>query len=156
MLQWVTCWGSGGKSVRGRVTPGGRGGPWLSLSHVPSLPSCTWYKGGETQTLMKHLIHSVCCMKHWQQHSSHFLVWWWCQLQLFAGRTSVDRCITDANGAALQLETINVSTWILINLQNSIYYTCCYRVGMKAVSEIDASSIYTIYNPVMASSQADV
>ena len=137
ILQWVTCWESGGGVREGSlITPGeeGRGGLWLSLSHVPlSHPSCTWYRGGERQ---HEAPHSFRLLHETPRPDTQFTFSGLrCQLQLFASRTSVNRCITDGNGAALQLATINVSTWILINLQNSIYpryYTCCYRESYES------------------------
>ena len=99
------------------------------LSH----PSCTWYRGGERQ---HEAPHSFRLLHETPRPDTQFTFSGLrCQLQLFASRTSVNRCITDGNGAALQLVTINVSTWILINLQNSIYptyYTFCYRESYES------------------------
>ena len=141
LLQCVTCWGSG-------ITPGGR--VRLSVS-VPSCPPLsppardTRVGAGDS---VKLLIHSdfAAWNTGYHQCCTARMFWFARDVTITLCRTGVNRCITDANGAALQLETINVSTWILINLQNSIYHTCCYPLNMKAFPKID------IPNPVLAMS----
>ena len=140
MLQWVTTHLLRvRRGVWGGITPGEGGeAPDCLCPMSPSLPSCTWYRGGERQ---HEAPHSFRLLHETLKAATHFTFSGLrCQLQLFASRTSVNRCITDGNGAALQLATINVSTWILINLQNSIYHTCCYRVSYEAVPEIDMAN----------------
>ena len=101
-------------SPRGRR--GGEGPDCLCPMSPLSLPSCTWYRGGERQ---HEAPHSFRLLHETPRPDTHFTFSGLrCQLQLFASRTSVNRCITDGNGAALQLATINVSTWI--NLPSGI------------------------------------
>ena len=119
------------ESARGGEPQGEWEGRNVSVSCPPCLsPPARDTREGQRQREAPHSWSSAAWNTEALTHECGSFSGLWCRmLEPFAGCTGVNRCRTDGNGAALQLATINVSTWILINLQNSIYHTCCYWQG---------------------------